>query len=69
MRQLLSSVAFCHDLKITHRDLKPENIIFVNDSEESPIKLIDFGLSLQTDGSMHQKIGTVRRDYQNGLNV
>jgi calcium-dependent protein kinase len=29
-----------------HRDLKPENFLFVNKSEESPLKAIDFGLSV-----------------------
>ncbi|KAL0333548.1 UNVERIFIED_CONTAM: Calcium-dependent protein kinase [Sesamum angustifolium] len=29
-----------------HRDLKPENFLFVNDEEESPLKTIDFGLSV-----------------------
>ncbi|CAA2995314.1 calcium-dependent kinase 20-like [Olea europaea subsp. europaea] len=29
-----------------HRDLKPENFLFVNEQEESPLKTIDFGLSM-----------------------
>ncbi|KAM3339807.1 hypothetical protein P3S68_029676 [Capsicum galapagoense] len=29
-----------------HRDLKPENFLFVNQQEESPLKAIDFGLSV-----------------------
>jgi serine/threonine protein kinase len=28
-----------------HRDLKYENVLFVNDSPQAEIKLIDFGLS------------------------
>jgi serine/threonine protein kinase len=36
----------CHENGVMHRDLKPENFLFVNKSEESPLKAIDFGLSV-----------------------
>lgn len=29
-----------------HRDLKPENFLFANRNEDSPLKAIDFGLSV-----------------------
>lgn len=29
-----------------HRDLKPENFLFANKKETSPLKAIDFGLSV-----------------------
>jgi calcium-dependent protein kinase len=44
-KQLMSAVSYCHSQGICHRDLKPENIIFANKNEDSPIKIIDFGLS------------------------
>lgn len=31
------------------RDLKPENIIFINDSIDSKLKIIDFGTSRKFD--------------------
>jgi calcium-dependent protein kinase len=34
-----------HNYGIAHRDIKLENILMKNDSEDSDIKLIDFGLS------------------------
>lgn len=34
-----------HSKNILHRDLKYENILFVNDSPQAEIKVIDFGLS------------------------
>ena len=34
-----------HDTGIAHRDIKPDNILFVNRKSESPIKVVDFGLS------------------------
>ena len=45
VRQMLRVVAECHLNGVIHRDLKPENFLFVDDTEESPIKAIDFGLS------------------------
>ena len=44
-KQLMSAIAYCHSQGICHRDLKPENILFLNKDENSPIKIIDFGLS------------------------
>jgi calcium-dependent protein kinase len=31
---------------VAHRDLKPENFLFLTKHEHSPIKIIDFGLSI-----------------------
>ncbi|KAE8679424.1 Calcium-dependent protein kinase 1 [Hibiscus syriacus] len=36
----------CHAMGVMHRDLKPENFLFVNQEEDSPLKAIDFGLSI-----------------------
>ena len=44
-KQLMKAVSYCHSQGICHRDLKPENIIFLNQEPNSPIKIIDFGLS------------------------
>ena len=44
-KQLMSAVSYCHSQGICHRDLKPDNIIFLNKEPDSPIKVIDFGLS------------------------
>jgi serine/threonine protein kinase len=30
---------------VAHRDLKPENILMVENSEETDLKIVDFGLS------------------------
>lgn len=45
-RIIVSVVEACHSLGVMHRDLKPENFLFVNEKEESPLKTIDFGLSI-----------------------
>lgn len=39
-------VKMCHDNGVMHRDLKPENFLFANKKENSPLKAIDFGLSV-----------------------
>ncbi|KAK6126533.1 hypothetical protein DH2020_039723 [Rehmannia glutinosa] len=45
-RTIVGVIETCHSLGVMHRDLKPENFLFVNDEEDSPIKTIDFGLSV-----------------------
>jgi len=37
----------CHKHGVMHRDLKPENFLYANTSENSPLKVIDFGLSVR----------------------
>ncbi|KAJ6361966.1 hypothetical protein OIU78_002384 [Salix suchowensis] len=45
-RLIVGVVEACHSLGVMHRDLKPENFLFVSQEEESPLKTIDFGLSV-----------------------
>ncbi|PUZ71520.1 hypothetical protein GQ55_2G319400 [Panicum hallii var. hallii] len=45
-RTIVEVVQLCHDNGVMHRDLKPENFLFVNKLEDSPLKAIDFGLSV-----------------------
>ena len=44
-KQIISALSCCHSQGICHRDIKPENILFLNQKPDSPIKIIDFGLS------------------------
>eukprot|EP01017_Pseudomicrothorax_dubius_P025872 TRINITY_DN2839_c0_g1_i3.p1 TRINITY_DN2839_c0_g1~~TRINITY_DN2839_c0_g1_i3.p1 ORF type:complete len:506 (-),score=114.62 TRINITY_DN2839_c0_g1_i3:62-1579(-) len=59
-RQMLSSVAYCHEKRIAHRDLKPENLLLLRKGDDM-IKVIDFGLSRVFDPNkkMRHKTGTV----------
>ncbi|CAK9091625.1 Calcium-dependent protein kinase 29 (OsCDPK29) (OsCPK29) [Durusdinium trenchii] len=43
--QMLSAASYCHQRGVLHRDLKPENVLFLTRAPDSPLKVIDFGLS------------------------
>ncbi|KAG0467054.1 hypothetical protein HPP92_018634 [Vanilla planifolia] len=45
-RVIVGVIEACHSMGVMHRDLKPENFLFVNQKEDSPLKTIDFGLSI-----------------------
>ncbi|KAK9069964.1 hypothetical protein SSX86_010362 [Deinandra increscens subsp. villosa] len=45
-RTMMEVVQLCHKHGVIHRDLKPENFLFANKKENSPLKAIDFGLSI-----------------------
>nr|XP_043631549.1 calcium-dependent protein kinase 20-like [Erigeron canadensis] len=78
-RVIVSVVEACHSLGVIHRDLKPENFLFVNKDEDSPLKSIDFGLSVyfkpgemfyDTCGSAYYMAPEVlRRQYDKGCDV
>lgn len=58
------AINHCHNNGICHRDLKPENFLLLNNKDDSPIKIIDFGLSKIFDphnivSIMKTKAGTV----------
>lgn len=60
-KQMMSAICYCHSQGICHRDLKPENLLFLNSSDDSPLKVIDFGLSRifdKSDNKMTTKVGT-----------
>ena len=59
-KQMMSAVNYCHKNGIVHRDLKPENLLYFDKSENSPIKVIDFGMSKRFDHNklMSEKVGT-----------
>ncbi|KAI3833720.1 hypothetical protein MKX03_004055 [Papaver bracteatum] len=46
VKTIVEVVQICHNYGVIHRDLKPENFLFANKKENSPLKAIDFGLSI-----------------------
>lgn len=45
VRQIASGLKALHEANIIHRDLKPENCLFLDESQDSSLKIMDFGLS------------------------
>jgi len=60
-QQMMGAICYCHAQGICHRDLKPENLLLLNSKDDSPLKVIDFGLSKifkADDHKMTTKVGT-----------
>ncbi|MDP2434790.1 MAG: serine/threonine-protein kinase, partial [archaeon] len=56
-KQLCHCVNYLHSQGVAHRDLKPENILMVSPSDDTSIKLTDFGVSKMIDeGTMMQTL-------------
>jgi serine/threonine protein kinase len=45
IHSLGTALYYIHSYGITHRDLKPENILLENETPNSDVKIVDFGLS------------------------
>lgn len=45
LKPILDGVIYCHSRGIIHRDIKPENILYEDDSENSLVKICDFGIA------------------------
>lgn len=60
IRQICNAVGYLHQNGIVHRDLKPENLLYADPSDNSLLKLADFGLSkiTSTDVTMSTVCGT-----------
>mmetsp|Transcript_28162 Transcript_28162/g.65145 ORF Transcript_28162/g.65145 Transcript_28162/m.65145 type:complete len:521 (+) Transcript_28162:165-1727(+) len=80
VNDILDAIAYCHDVKgIVHRDLKPENFLFLTKADDSPLKIIDFGLSRHDSQTniMKTKVGTpyyvapevLKREYTKSCDI
>ena len=47
---LLVAIKYCHDRNIAHRDLKPENLLLKSKTNDTEIKLADFGFAAFVEG-------------------
>lgn len=45
VKQIAKGLEALHKAGIVHRDLKPENCLFLDKKQDSPLKIMDFGLS------------------------
>jgi len=57
--QIMLAVRYLHSMGIVHRDIKPENILYATPDEDSPVKLVDFGLGKILDNNGNGSMSTV----------
>lgn len=77
MYQLFQGVKYMHERGVMHRDLKPENILLVRPDDVTDIRIVDFGLSIETDKNDNKKVGTpyyiapevLNRDYDSRCDI
>ena len=79
MKQILSTLNYCHSSNIVHRDLKPENVLLDKDEGDTTIKIIDFGTAeiFDPEQKMSTKSGTpfyiapevIKRSYNSKCDV
>jgi len=57
---LFEAIAYCHSKHVAHRDLKPENLLLMSTTDDSEIKIADFGFAKKalSDASLKTQCGT-----------
>ncbi|MDR3548987.1 MAG: protein kinase [Candidatus Pacebacteria bacterium] len=45
IHSLATALYYMHNYGIVHRDLKPDNVMMTDESDDSDVKIVDFGLS------------------------
>jgi serine/threonine protein kinase len=57
---LFDAMKYCHDHHVAHRDLKPENLLLASESDDSNIKIADFGFAkkVKEPNSLTTQCGT-----------
>lgn len=64
--QMMSALSYIHSKNICHRDLKPENFLMLDNSEKSPLKIIDFGLSMKLESDSKKEVKKINMKTRAG---
>jgi serine/threonine protein kinase len=61
IHKLATGIYYLHSYGIIHRDLKPENILMLDESDDSELRIVDFGLSkiLSPHETCNEPFGTL----------
>jgi serine/threonine protein kinase len=52
VKSLLETVAYMHDSGVVHRDLKPENLLLMSETNDTNVKICDFGFAKLISGKL-----------------
>lgn len=56
IKVLLSTLEYMHTNNVVHRDLKPENLLLMSDSDDTNIKIADFGFAKKISDLQAQEV-------------
>lgn len=63
VKQITSAIKYIHSQKIIHRDIKLENILISDKSDETIVKLIDFGTAIYDIGDVYIRYILIESTY------
>ena len=46
---VLEAIKYCHEMKVAHRDLKPENLLLVSRTDDTTVKIANFGFAKKVE--------------------
>uniref|UniRef100_A0A7S3PFJ7 non-specific serine/threonine protein kinase n=1 Tax=Aplanochytrium stocchinoi TaxID=215587 RepID=A0A7S3PFJ7_9STRA len=59
IQKVAAALKYCHERKIVHRDLKPENLLLVSETDDTSVKLADFGFAAFCHDELDDGCGTL----------